>query len=201
MPQKKNPDVAELVRGKTGRIFGNFIGLLTTLKGLPLTYNKDMQEDKEGMFDTIDTLAGALALFAPMLETMQVNADKMLTAVREDFSNATDLADYLVNKGLPFREAHEVIGTLVAACLDKKCFLLDLSLTEFQKHSELFADDLFEILQPETVVAVRSSRGGTGGTAVALQVVEAEKCLATMQDWIQETEKSIILDIEALLNV
>lgn len=200
MPQKKNPDVAELVRGKTGRVYGNLLSLLTTLKGLPLAYNKDMQEDKEGMFDTVDTLTGALALFAPMLATLTVNRDAMEQAVREDFSNATDLADYLVNKGLPFREAHEVIGTLVAHCLDNNCFLLDLSLADYQKHSALFEPDLFAALKPETVVAVRKSRGGTAGSAVKEQLAYAEKALTTASKWIETTRASITVSIESFLN-
>jgi argininosuccinate lyase len=199
MPQKKNPDVAELVRGKTGRVFGNLISLLTTLKGLPLAYNKDMQEDKEGMFDTVDTLTGALALFAPMLESMEVKSANMLKAVKEDFSNATDLADYLVNKGLPFREAHEVIGTLVAQCLDSSCFLADLALEDYQKHSSLFESDLYAALNPETVVAVRSSRGGTGGTAVADQIEKAAVALADTKSWLESTTKGITLDINSLI--
>jgi argininosuccinate lyase len=119
MPQKKNPDVPELVRGKTGRVYGNLIGLLTVLKSLPLAYNKDMQEDKEGMFDTVTTLTGALQLFAPMIATMKVNKGRMREAVNTDFSNATDIADFLVGKGLPFRQAHEVIGKTVLYCINE----------------------------------------------------------------------------------
>lgn len=128
MPQKKNPDVPELLRAKTGRVYGNLIGLLTVLKGLPLAYNKDMQEDKEGMLDTVATLDGSLRLLAPMIETMQVNKDKMKRAVKEDYSNATDIADYLVTKGLPFREAHEVIGKIVLYSIQHKKFLLELKI-------------------------------------------------------------------------
>lgn len=198
MPQKKNPDVAELVRGKTGRVFGNLLGLLTTLKGLPLSYNKDMQEDKEGMFDTIETLSGALQLFAPMIASMQVHEDRMLAAVRNDFSNATDIADYLVEKGLPFREAHAVIGALVAHCLDKKIFLLDLDLASFQSFSELFEKDVYERLAAENVVAVRRSRGGTGGTAVAEQITYAKAKVATSENWLQETQGKTMLNLKEL---
>src|SRR5699024_8494724 len=128
MPQKKNPDVPELLRGKTGRIYGNLMSLLTVLKGLPLAYNKDMQEDKEGVFDTVATLDGALSLLAPMLKTMHVNKENMYQAVEQDYSNATDIADYLATKGLPFREAHEVIGKIVLYGIENKKYLLDLSL-------------------------------------------------------------------------
>ena len=136
MPQKKNPDVAELVRGKTGRVYGNLFGLMTVLKSLPLAYNKDMQEDKEGMFDTVRTLQGALQLFAPMIATMKVNTERMRQAVNQDFSNATDIADYLVNKGLPFRQAHEVIGKTVLYCIQNNKYLLDMSIEEFKPFSD-----------------------------------------------------------------
>jgi len=132
MPQKKNPDVPELVRGKTGRVYGNLMGLLTVLKSLPLAYNKDMQEDKEGMFDTVETLQGALKLFASMIATMKVNSGQMRDAVNKDFSNATDIADFLANKGMPFRQAHEVIGKTVLYCIQNNKFLLDLTLEEFK---------------------------------------------------------------------
>ena len=135
MPQKKNPDVPELVRGKTGRVYGNLIGLLTVLKSLPLAYNKDMQEDKEGMFDTVATLEGALQLFAPMIATMKVNKGRMRQAVNQDFSNATDIADFLVGEGLPFRQAHEVIGKTVLYCIQNGKYLLDLSIDEFRQFS------------------------------------------------------------------
>ncbi|WEG13071.1 argininosuccinate lyase [Pullulanibacillus sp. KACC 23026] len=170
MPQKKNPDVPELIRGKTGRVFGNLIGLLTVLKGLPLAYNKDLQEDKEGMFDSVETLEGALMLLAPMLETMTVNTKAMQEAVTKDYSNATDLADYLVNKGMPFREAHEVIGQLVHYGIKHGKFLLDLDLNEFQSFSELFDDAVYTVLKPENVVAARNSEGGTGFDQVKKQL-------------------------------
>ncbi|MGZ4134329.1 MAG: argininosuccinate lyase [Tumebacillaceae bacterium] len=180
MPQKKNPDVAELVRGKTGRIYGHLIGLLTVLKGLPLAYNKDLQEDKEGMFDTVDTLKTSLILFAGMIETMQVRRANLEKAVREDFSNATDLADYLVRKGLPFRQAHEVIGKLVLFCIEQGKFLADLTLEQYQSFSDLFEADLFAAIDVRTVVDVRNSRGGTGTESVKFQLALVKEWLGNM---------------------
>ncbi|MGG3467752.1 argininosuccinate lyase [Neobacillus pocheonensis] len=174
MPQKKNPDVPELLRGKTGRTYGNLIGLLTVLKGLPLAYNKDLQEDKEGMFDTVETLEGSLKLLAPMIETMTVKKDIMRKAINNDFSNATDIADYLVRKGLPFRDAHEVIGKIVLYAIQSNKFLLDLSFDEYQKFSPLFEEDIYEVLAPEHVVAVRNSFGGTSPEQVKVQIKLAE---------------------------
>jgi len=178
MPQKKNPDLAELVRGKTGRVVGHLMGMLTTLKGLPLAYNKDMQEDKEGMFDTVETLRGALTLFAPMIETMQVKKESMYQAVRKDFSNATDLADYLVEKGMPFRESHAVVGQVVLHCIHKGIYLLDLSLDEYKGFSNLVEEDIFEALTPETVVNARDVEGGTAKKRVEEQIEKAEQLLA-----------------------
>lgn len=162
MPQKKNPDMAELIRGKTGRVYGNLFGLLTVLKGTPLAYNKDMQEDKEGMFDTVKTVKGSLKIFAGMVSTMKVKKEVMATAVKKDFSNATELADYLASKGLPFREAHEVVGKLVLICIERGVFLSDLPLEVLKEASSLFEDDIYEVLLPETAVARRKSAGGTG---------------------------------------
>ncbi|MFD1779724.1 argininosuccinate lyase [Fredinandcohnia salidurans] len=162
MPQKKNPDMAELIRGKTGRVYGNLFGLLTVLKGTPLAYNKDMQEDKEGMFDTVKTVKGSLKIFAGMVSTMKVKKEVMATAVKKDFSNATELADYLASKGLPFREAHEVVGKLVLICIERGVFLSDLPLEVLKEASSLFEDDIYEVLKPETAVARRKSAGGTG---------------------------------------
>ncbi|WP_079526632.1 argininosuccinate lyase [Halobacillus hunanensis] len=175
MPQKKNPDVPELLRGKTGRIYGNLLGLLTLLKGLPLAYNKDMQEDKEGMFDTVETLDGALSLLAPMVESMEVKNANMRQAVNEDYSNATDIADYLALKGLPFRQAHEVIGKIVLYAIHEQKFLLDLPLDEYKGFSELFEEDIYEKLAPEQVVAARNSEGGTGFEQVAQQLELAKQ--------------------------
>ncbi|MCM3547509.1 argininosuccinate lyase [Niallia circulans] len=162
MPQKKNPDMAELIRGKTGRVYGSLFSLLTTLKGLPLAYNKDMQEDKEGMFDAVKTVKGSLRIFAGMIETMTVNTEAMTKAVTSDFSNATELADYLATKGMPFREAHEVVGKLVLTAIEKGVYLLDLPIEVYKEASSLFADDIYEVLQPKTVVGRRNSAGGTG---------------------------------------
>ncbi|MFD1064648.1 argininosuccinate lyase [Oceanobacillus locisalsi] len=177
MPQKKNPDVAELVRGKTGRLYGNLISMLTTLKGLPLAYNKDMQEDKEGMFDSHETLKGVLQLFAGMIESMEVDKESMYKAVTNDYSNATDLADYLVNKGLTFRESHAVVGQVVLNCIQADVYLLDLSLEEFQQYSAVIEEDIFEALQPETVVNARAAAGGTAKQSVLAQIDKAEKLL------------------------
>ncbi|HEY2420651.1 MAG TPA: argininosuccinate lyase [Neobacillus sp.] len=174
MPQKKNPDVPELLRGKAGRTYGNLISLLTVLKGLPLAYNKDLQEDKEGLFDTVETLEGSLKLLAPMIETMTVNKETMRRAINHDFSNATDIADYLVRKGLPFREAHEIIGKIVLYAIKQQKYLLDLSFAEYQEFSSLFAADIYEVLSPEHVVAVRNSFGGTSPQQVNEQIKLAE---------------------------
>lgn len=185
MPQKKNPDVAELVRGKTGRVYGNLFGLMTVLKSLPLAYNKDMQEDKEGMFDTVRTLQGALQLFAPMVATMKVNTDRMRQAVNQDFSNATDIADYLVNKGLPFRQAHEVIGKTVLYCIQNQKYLLDMSIEEFKTFSSLFESDIYQVLQPEQVVNARNVYGGTASKQVTEAIARAEQVLTQSNEWLQ----------------
>ncbi|WP_027087280.1 argininosuccinate lyase [Cohnella panacarvi] len=188
MPQKKNPDVPELVRGKTGRVYGNLVGLLTVLKSLPLAYNKDMQEDKEGMFDTVKTLQGALQLFASMIETMKVRKENMRRAVNQDFSNATDIADFLVNKGLPFRQAHEVIGKTVLYCIQQGKFLLDLTLDEFKQFSSLFDERIYDVLQPEAVVNARNVYGGTATPQVEAAIARAEAELARTAAWTEEYE-------------
>ena len=177
MPQKKNPDMAELIRGKTGRVYGNLMGLLTVLKGTPLTYNKDMQEDKEGMFDTVHTILGALKIFEGMVRTMTVKTERLHQAVHSDFSNATELADYLATKGMPFREAHEVTGKLVFTCIQKGIFLLDLPLEEMKKESNLIDADVYDVLAPEAAVRRRNSLGGTGFDQVRLQLEKAKSCL------------------------
>ncbi|WP_078593402.1 argininosuccinate lyase [Evansella clarkii] len=177
MPQKKNPDVPELLRAKTGRVYGNLMSLLTVLKGLPLAYNKDMQEDKEGMFDTVETLEGSLQMLAPMIDTMTVNKGRMRQAVNQDFSNATDIADYLVTKGVSFREAHEVIGKIVLYAIGENKFLLDLALEEYKQFSELFEDDIYEVLAPEHVVGARKSYGGTSQEQVSKQLELAKSKL------------------------
>lgn len=186
MPQKKNPDVAELVRGKTGRIYGNLIGMLTTLKGLPLAYNKDMQEDKEGMFDSVDTLKGALALFAPMIETMQVKKENMYEAVRKDFSNATDLADYLVGKGMAFRESHAVVGNVVLHCINEGKYLLDMNLEELQSFSDTIEGDIFDVLTPKAVVNARNVAGGTAKNRVEEQLKFAGELFDENKTWVKQ---------------
>lgn len=177
MPQKKNPDVAELVRGKTGRVYGDLMAILTVMKGLPLSYNKDMQEDKEALFDAVDTVKGCLRIFIPMLDTMTVKRDRMLEATKDGFLNATDLADYLVGKGLPFRTAHAVVGKLVKYCLDNRKRLEDLSLEEFQAGSSLIGEDVYQILKIENVVQVRNSAGGTSFDQVKLAIEQASNWL------------------------
>ncbi|MFC4183356.1 argininosuccinate lyase [Saccharococcus thermophilus] len=179
MPQKKNPDMAELIRGKTGRVYGNLFGLLTVMKGTPLAYNKDMQEDKEGMFDTVKTVIGSLKIFAGMIETMKVNVDVMEKATKQDFSNATELADYLANKGVPFREAHEIVGKLVLTCIEKGVFLADLPLDVYKEASPLFEEDIYEALKPYTAVNRRNSAGGTGFSEVRKALEKAKKIVNT----------------------
>lgn len=181
MPQKKNPDVSELVRGKTGRVFGHLMALLTVSKGLPLAYNKDLQEDKEGLFDTIDTLKFSLSVYASMLKAMRVISDRMLTAVRNDFSNATDMADYLVKKDLPFRQAHEVVGKCVHYCIENDKWLMDLSLAEFKQFSPLFEADIMDAIKVETCVAARNSFGGTSYEQVAQAISTAEDIISQQQ--------------------
>ena len=160
MPQKKNPDVAELVRGKTGRVYGSLMGLLTMLKGLPLAYNKDMQEDKEQIFDAIDTVKMCLPVFTSMLSTMQVRKDKMLQGAKGGFTNATDVADYLVKHGLPFRDAHEVVGKMVAYCIEKDTVIDALSMEEMQSFSSLIQEDIYEAISLTTCVNERRLTGG-----------------------------------------
>ena len=188
MPQKKNPDIAELVRGKTGRVYGHLQAMLVTAKGLPLTYNKDLQEDKEGFFDAVDTIKFSLAVYCDMILTMTVNVDKMQQAVSKDFSNATDLADYLVRKGLPFRQAHEVVGKCVAYAIMNDKFLPEITLEEYKEFSDLFEEDLLVALEPYNCVAARKSYGGPAFTenekqfAIGDEVIAAqEKTLADLQ--------------------
>ena len=188
MPQKKNPDIAELVRGKTGRVYGHLQAMLVTAKGLPLTYNKDLQEDKEGFFDAVDTIKFSLAVYCDMILTMTVNVDKMQQAVSKDFSNATDLADYLVRKGLPFRQAHEVVGKCVAYAIMNDKFLPEITLEEYKEFSDLFEEDLLVALEPYNCVAARKSYGGPAFTenekqfAIGDEVIAAqEKTLAELQ--------------------
>ena len=178
MPQKKNPDMAELVRGKAGRVFGDLMGLLTTLKGLPLAYNKDMQEDKESIFDAIDTVKMCLQVFAPMIATMTANTANMKRAAQTGFINATDLADYLVKKGLPFRSAYKISGQLVALCIQKGTVLEELPLETYKEYSDLFDTDLYEDIDLVTCVEKRISEGGTSTASVKAQIQYVREVLA-----------------------
>ena len=178
MPQKKNPDMAELVRGKTGRVFGDLMGLLTTLKGLPLAYNKDMQEDKESVFDACDTVKMCLQVFSGMVATMTAKEANMKRAAQKGFINATDLADYLVKKGLPFRSAYKISGQLVALCIQKNTVLEELPLETYQSFSGLFEEDLYQAIDLMTCVQSRISEGGTSVASVEAQIQYVKECLA-----------------------
>lgn len=166
MPQKKNPDIAELVRGKTGRVYGALLSLLTTMKGLPLAYNKDMQEDKELTFDAIDTVKGCLSLFTGMIATMRFCTENMETSAKNGFTNATDAADYLVNHGIPFRDAHGIIGQLVLTCIEKNISLDELPLSEYKKISPVFEEDIYEAISMKTCVERRNTIGAPGEQAM-----------------------------------
>ena len=194
MPQKKNPDVSELVRGKTGRVVGHLMAMLMAVKGLPLAYNKDLQEDKEGLFDTIDTVKFSLAVYAQLIRGMKLREDVMRHAVEADYSNATDLADYLVRKGLPFRKAHAVAGQAVAQCIARGIYLADLPIADYQQLSPLFAEDIYDAISPETCVSCRNSYGGTSYEQAEMQL-EAAKNLMTEEKRIVSvlTEKQNIL--------
>ncbi len=170
MPQKKNPDMAELIRGKTGRVYGDLVTMLTVLKGLPLAYNKDMQEDKEAIFDAFETALMCLTIAAQMIETMTVLKDNMYKAAQEGFINATDLADYLVKKGVPFRSAYKTVGQTVALCIEKKTVLDSLPIEEYKKLSDVFESDLYSEIKLETCVEKRISQGGTGEKSVEKQI-------------------------------
>ena len=177
MPQKKNPDMAELVRGKTGRVYGDLMAMLTTLKGLPLAYNKDMQEDKEAVFDAVDTVKMCLKVFAPMLATMTTRPDNMKKAAQGGFINATDLADYLVKKGMPFRSAYKISGQLVAKCIADGCVLETLPLETYKQYSDLFAEDLYQDIDLLTCVQKRISEGGTSVQSVEAQIAYVKERL------------------------
>ena len=177
MPQKKNPDIAELVRGKTGRVYGALMALLTTMKGLPLAYNKDMQEDKELSFDAIDTLKNNLRLFDGCVSTMKFNSDIMAASARNGFTNATDVADYLVGKGVPFRDAHRISGELVLLCIEKDCALDDLSLEEFRSVSDQFDKDIYEAISLKTCVEKRLTAGAPGRGSMETALKEAKEYL------------------------
>ena len=184
MPQKKNPDIAELVRGKTGRVYGALMSLLTTMKGIPLAYNKDMQEDKELSFDAMDTVKGCLALFNGMLATMKFNKEKMHDSANKGFTNATDAADYLVNHGVPFRDAHGIVGRIVLYCLDKKIAIDDMSLDELKAICPVFEEDIYEAISMETCVNKRLTVGAPGKDAMEKVIALHKEYLS--KDWQDE---------------
>lgn len=178
MPQKKNPDVAELVRGKVGRVYGDLTALLTLMKGLPMTYNRDLQEDKEPVFDASDTVQLCLAVVTKMIPTIHINEEAMLSATQEGFLEATDLADYLVTQGMPFREAHEVIGNMVLQCTKSGKRFADLSIAEFRTYSTLFGNDIKKVLSPQAIVSARKTSGGTAPSQVKAALRRAQKRLS-----------------------
>ena len=177
MPQKKNPDIAELIRGKTGRVYGHLMGLLTTMKGLPLAYNKDMQEDKEGAFDAIDTVLDCIRLMTGMLRAMKFNEPRMRDSAKGGFTNATDAADYLVGKGVPFRDAHGIIGQLVLMCIEKNKSMDELTLDEYRSVSEAFEEDVYDAISMETCIAKRNTDGAPGPEAMAREIAACRKLL------------------------
>ena len=177
MPQKKNPDMAELIRGKSGRVYGHLTALLATMKSLPLAYNKDLQEDKEGVFDAVKTVIPSLKIFAGMLDTLTVNKDKMLHATEHDFSNATELADYLATKGIPFRKAHAIVGQLVFEGIENNTTLSDIPLEKYKEINSEIGEDIYQFLQSKVAVQRRHSLGGTGFDQVKLQIKNAKKQL------------------------
>jgi argininosuccinate lyase len=180
MPQKKNPDIAELVRGKTGRVYGDLMSLLTTMKGIPLAYNKDMQEDKEVTFDAIDNVKNCLELFKDMLKTCRFNKEIMKKSATKGFTNATDAADYLVNKGVAFRDAHSIIGQLVLLCIDKNISLDELPLDEYKKISDVFEEDIYDAIDLKTCVSKRLTIGAPGQEAMKEYIRINEEILAKM---------------------
>ncbi len=191
MPQKKNPDIAELVRGKTGRVYGALMSLLTTMKGIPLAYNKDMQEDKELTFDAMDTVKGCLALFKGMLSTMKFQKERMEASARHGFTNATDAADYLVNHGVPFRDAHGIVGQIVLYCIEKKIAIDDMSLEELKAVSPVFEEDIFEAVSMKTCVEKRLTIGAPGQEAMKKVIAMEKEYLkrdwkSSLKDWEQE---------------
>ena len=186
MPQKKNPDIAELVRGKTGRVYGALMSILTTMKGIPLAYNKDMQEDKELTFDAIDTVKGCLALFTGMISTMKFNKEVMSKSARHGFTNATDAADYLVNHGVPFRDAHGIVGRIVLYCIDKGIAIDDMSLDELKAISPVFEEDIYDAISMDTCVNKRLTIGAPSKEAM-MQVIAIEKEYLA-HDWLENIE-------------
>jgi argininosuccinate lyase len=183
MPQKKNPDVPELVRGKTGRVYGHLMGILTCLKGLPLAYNKDLQEDKEVVFDTVDTVRGCLGILIPLVETLKANEGRMRVAAGQDFTNATDLADYLAWHDVSFRDAHRIAGQVVLYGIDKGKRLEDLSLKEYHSFSPAFDSDVYEYISIESCVARRDLPGGPAPSAVAMEITELNSWLEDIRSF------------------
>lgn len=186
MPQKKNPDICELARGKVGRVYGALMGVLTVLKGLPLAYNKDMQEDKEPLFDTVKTLTSTFAVYTPMLASMKVNNTNMRSATEEDFSNATNLANYLVHLGIPFRSAHKITGEIVLHCIDNHCLLKDLSLKTYQSFADIINEEVYKVLTTEAVVEAHKVSGGTSKNSVENQLKNARNELSIIASWLDE---------------
>ena len=182
MPQKKNPDIAELIRGKTGRVYGALVSLLTTMKGLPLAYNKDMQEDKELTFDAIDTVKGSLALFTGMISTLSFRKDVMERSAKNGFTNATDAADYLVNRGVPFRDAHGIIGRLVLLCMERGCSLDELPLEVYREISPVFEEDVYSAISMETCVKRRVTAGAPGPDAMRRAIAVYRQRLGAQED-------------------
>ena len=180
MPQKKNPDIAELIRGKTGRVYGALISMLTTMKGIPLAYNKDMQEDKEFTFDAIDTAKGCILLFNGMMESMSFKKDRMKASAANGFTNATDAADYLVNKGVPFRDAHGIVGQLVLFCIDKGISLDEMTLEEYKAISPVFEKDIYDAISIKTCVEKRNTIGAPGQEAMKKVIAINEKYLTSL---------------------
>ncbi|MBO4360732.1 MAG: argininosuccinate lyase, partial [Eubacteriaceae bacterium] len=178
MPQKKNPDMAELTRGKTGRVYGDLMGLLTTLKGIPMAYNQDMQEDKEAVFDALDNAKICLKVFAPMVAGIRANPAVMLSAAKKGFINATDLADYMVSRGIAFRDAYHISGTLVHECIEKGIVLEDVSIEEYKKHSPLIGEDVYEAIDLVNCVQKRLSAGGTSIESVETQLEHFRRLLS-----------------------
>ncbi|CBK77262.1 argininosuccinate lyase [[Clostridium] cf. saccharolyticum K10] len=189
MPQKKNPDIAELIRGKTGRVYGALVSLLTTMKGLPLAYNKDMQEDKELTFDAIDTVKGSLALFTGMISSMSFRKDVMEQSAKNGFTNATDAADYLVNRGVPFRDAHGIIGRLVLLCIERGCSLDELPLEEYRKVSSVFEEDVYSAISMENCVKRRVTAGAPGQDAMRRAIAVYRQRLAPQEDSLEKTKQ------------
>ena len=181
MPQKKNPDVAELIRGKTGRVYGNLMALLTVMKGLPLAYNKDMQEDKEAIFDSIDTVKLCIPVFCGMINTMKINKAAMAEGAKGGFTNATDVADYLVTKGMPFRNAHEVSGKIVFYCISKDMAIVDMSIDEFKQFSDLFENDIYNVITAEACANNRKVPGGPAAEAVKVHISATEEFIRELR--------------------